>query len=90
MGTKAPQPPPEDKLPIPPSVLRPPPRKRTPLPAFAIAPACNHDPIRGPIELVLVPVYSDNPPSGPAYLRCRHCGDLMGTIGVVGSTQGTS
>lgn len=55
------------------------------IPAFAIMPACNHDPMRGKIELSLTPAYSDQPQPGPGYLRCIHCGELMGMIGVVGS-----
>jgi hypothetical protein len=54
------------------------------IPAFAIMPACNHDPFRGTVHLIPAPAYSDNPQSVPAYLRCIHCGELMGMIGLVG------
>lgn len=83
MGTRAPQPPPHDKAPPPDGIVVPP--KRT----FVVAPACNHDPMHGSINLSVQPPYSDLPQPGPAYLRCVHCGELMGMIGVVGTTMGT-
>lgn len=56
------------------------------IPAFVITPACNHDPVRGPINLVATPEYSDRPdPLGPCYLRCIHCGELAGMIEHVGT-----
>ena len=58
------------------------------VPAFVIAPACNHDPVRGRIELVVVPMYSDRPDClGPCYLRCAYCSELMGMIGSVGTAD---
>lgn len=50
------------------------------IPAFAIMPACNHDPVRGSIHLSLTPPYSNKPQPLSGYLRCIHCGELMGTI----------
>lgn len=51
------------------------------LPAFVLQPACNHNPMRGRIELTATPAYSDQ--LGPAYLTCIHCGELMGMIEAV-------
>lgn len=57
------------------------------IPAFVVSPACNHDPMRGRIELVATPPYSDRPDClGPCYLSCAHCGELLGMIGPIGST----
>lgn len=55
------------------------------IPAFVVSPACNHDPGRGRIELSLTPAFTEMPRPMVGYLRCIHCGKLMGTIGPIGN-----